>query len=180
MWNPKTWVRIAFLGTIEIFGWLLVLLGFAMMVLPGPGILCVFAGVVVLSNRYTWAGRLRRRTQGFVENSTRASVSTNYRIFFSSASAIMMVAGGVFLAFDPTLPFSFSLMGVSLAPQIPGAGLVMGLTIVGGGVIAQALVVYGVLRYPKAITPTAFSEDNDSGNIRLALVENSDNKHRAA
>lgn len=47
-------VRLARIGT----GVVLILLGMPMLVLPGPGILTIAAGLAVLSSEFTWAQRL--------------------------------------------------------------------------------------------------------------------------
>ena len=46
---------------ILVFGITLVLLGLAMMVLPGPGILTAVIGVAVLAAEFAWARRMLRR-----------------------------------------------------------------------------------------------------------------------
>jgi uncharacterized protein (TIGR02611 family) len=42
---------------LEIIGWILVVAGVAALVLPGPGLLMIFAGLVILSQEYEWAER---------------------------------------------------------------------------------------------------------------------------
>ena len=42
---------------LEIVGWVLVVAGIAALVLPGPGLLMLAAGLVVLSQEYEWAER---------------------------------------------------------------------------------------------------------------------------
>lgn len=39
-------------------GWTLVILGVAALVLPGPGLLTLVAGLVLLASQYAWAKRL--------------------------------------------------------------------------------------------------------------------------
>ena len=51
-------VRVA---TITLVGTVLVLAGLAMLVLPGPGLVVLFAGVAVLSTEFPWASRLLHR-----------------------------------------------------------------------------------------------------------------------
>lgn len=51
-------VRVA---TIAIVGTVLILAGIAMLVLPGPGLVVLFAGVAVLSTEFPWATRLLHR-----------------------------------------------------------------------------------------------------------------------
>lgn len=42
---------------LEIIGWTLIVLGIAALFLPGPGLLMLFAGTVVLSRQYEWFDR---------------------------------------------------------------------------------------------------------------------------
>ena len=42
---------------LESLGWLLVLVGVAALVLPGPGLLALFAGMALLATQYEWAER---------------------------------------------------------------------------------------------------------------------------
>lgn len=53
--GPIRWVVVGFVGST------LVVAGVAMLVLPGPGLLTVFAGVAVLAAEFTWAEILLRR-----------------------------------------------------------------------------------------------------------------------
>jgi hypothetical protein len=46
-----------------IFGGLLVLAGLAMLVLPGPGIVVILAGLAVLATEFVWARRILERTK---------------------------------------------------------------------------------------------------------------------
>lgn len=48
---------------ILVVGVSLVLLGLALLVLPGPGILVVIAGLAVLAIEFTWAATLLERTR---------------------------------------------------------------------------------------------------------------------
>jgi uncharacterized protein (TIGR02611 family) len=45
---------------ITIAGFLVILAGAAMLVLPGPGILVIIAGLAILATEYVWAQRLLR------------------------------------------------------------------------------------------------------------------------
>ena len=51
---------------ITLLGWLLVVVGIVALALPGPGLLLLLAGLVVLSGEYSWAERrvepVRRKT----------------------------------------------------------------------------------------------------------------------
>lgn len=58
--HPVRWVVVA------VVGWTLVLAGLAMLVLPGPGLVTLFAGVAVLAVEFAWAEVLlaRMRSMG--------------------------------------------------------------------------------------------------------------------
>ena len=42
---------------LEVLGWVLLIGGIAAIRLPGPGLLLLFAGLAVLSQRYAWTER---------------------------------------------------------------------------------------------------------------------------
>ncbi len=44
---------------IFVVGWVIVLAGVAMLVLPGPGLLVIIAGLSVLGIEFAWAAKLR-------------------------------------------------------------------------------------------------------------------------
>jgi Putative transmembrane protein (PGPGW) len=62
VWFPFG-VTVRFIGRngkrigVSILGFTLVLAGFAMLVLPGPGILVIIAGLAILATEYVWAQR---------------------------------------------------------------------------------------------------------------------------
>ena len=56
-----------------ILGWLLVVAGVAALTLPGPGLLMLFAGVVLLSQQYEWA---RRRVEPVKRAAFRAAAES--------------------------------------------------------------------------------------------------------
>jgi uncharacterized protein (TIGR02611 family) len=46
-------------AAVFVAGWVIVLAGVAMLVLPGPGLLVIIAGLSVLAIEFAWAARLR-------------------------------------------------------------------------------------------------------------------------
>lgn len=52
---------------IALIGGTVLLLGIAMMVLPGPGILATFAGLAILASEFLWARRALRKCKDTVE-----------------------------------------------------------------------------------------------------------------
>ena len=51
---------------VFIVGWLIVIVGLALVPLPGPGWAIVFVGLSVLATEFTWAERLKRWVQKVV------------------------------------------------------------------------------------------------------------------
>lgn len=56
-----------------VLGWLLVVAGVAALALPGPGLLALFAGLVLLSQQYEWA---RRRVEPVKRAAFRAAAES--------------------------------------------------------------------------------------------------------
>ncbi len=55
----------------SVFGLTVLLLGIAMMVLPGPAIIFIPLGLAILASEYAWARRIVRRGRVFVEKAKR-------------------------------------------------------------------------------------------------------------
>lgn len=55
--------RIAWKSVVFVLGVALVVSGVAMLVLPGPGLLVVALGLLVLASEFRWARRLKQRVQ---------------------------------------------------------------------------------------------------------------------
>ena len=127
---------------ITLLGWLLVAVGIVALALPGPGLLLLLAGLVVLSGEYSWAERrvepVRRRTFDVA----RSGVATYPRILLSAAGASLVVAVGVFWWLDPKI----SEVG-PIGPDLPLGGWSTGLGIIASGVVAWALLIYSVAKF---------------------------------
>ena len=123
---------------LEVVGWGLVVLGLVMLVMPGPGLLTVFAGLVVLSRQYDWARRriapLRRAAlQGASE-----SVQSGLRILLTLGGIATIAAVGVFWGVQPPAP--------SWWPVNPDWWLIGGWA-TGGTLLASAAFALGLLVY---------------------------------
>lgn len=134
---------------IQVLGWILLLGGVVLMPLPGPGALIIFAGVAVLSHHYTWARKARDKTKDGVIEGTKASVANKKRIGLSAFFSICVIAFGVWICLDPSLPeaINFDLLGLEVGPKIPGAGLGSGIFIIGSGVVSLVLLVVGAVKF---------------------------------
>ena len=123
-------------------GWLLVVLGAAALVLPGPGLLLLLAGLVVLSQEYEWAERRVEPVRQKAYTVARSSVSSNLRILASALASLAIVAVGIVWWLDPEIPE----IG-PVGPDLPLGGWSTGSGIVISGLAALALVVYSVRRF---------------------------------
>lgn len=130
----KTWITVG--------GWVLVLVGVAALVLPGPGLLLLLAGLVVLSQEYEWAERRVEPVKEKAFEAAKAGVSTVPRIVLSALSALAVIAAGVFWWMDPEIP-EFWIIG----PELPFGGWPTGSGIVLSGLVALALLVYSINRW---------------------------------
>lgn len=133
----KTWVTVV--------GWTLTLIGFAALVLPGPGLLLLLSGLVVLSQEYSWAERRVEPLKKRAFDAAAAGVETWPRIVLSALGALSVVALGVVWWVDPAIPQ----VGV-LGPQLPFAGWPTGSSLILSGVVGLALLVYSVRRFRDA------------------------------
>jgi hypothetical protein len=89
---------------LEVAGWLLVLLGIAALVLPGPGLLLLAAGLAVLSQQYEWAEKrvdpiFDKAKQGAVQ-----SVSTWPRLVLSLLGVVWLIGLGIVWGLRPAAP----------------------------------------------------------------------------
>lgn len=89
---------------LEVLGWLLLAAGVAALVLPGPGLLLVFAGLAVLSRQYAWARRWVEPVRLRALRGAADSVQTWPRILASCLGAgCLGVLGALWIA-DPDVP----------------------------------------------------------------------------
>lgn len=138
---------------ITIVGWLLVLLGVAALVLPGPGLLLLLLGLVVLSQEYDWAERRVDPVKEKAFDVARQGVSTVPRIILSALGACAVVAVGVAWGMDPDIPT----IG-PVGPKLPVGGWATGSSIILSGLIALGLLIYSIKRFrPEAVAARSAS-----------------------
>ena len=124
-------------------GWLLVLVGLAALVLPGPGVLALFAGMAILATQYEWAERHITPVEKAALRGAEGSVKTWPRILLSAFGAFVLVALGVYWGLSPAAPSWWPLSDKWWL--IGGWGT--GASLIVSGVIALALLVYSYLRF---------------------------------
>lgn len=128
---------------LETAGWLLLVVGIAALILPGPGLLGVFAGLALLSQQYEWA---ERRTDPIKFRALKAAaegVETWPRIVMSLLGVIGLAACSVLWYLDPPPP---SWWPLSEFWWLPG-GLATAVTQVASAVIALVLIGFSYRRY---------------------------------
>jgi uncharacterized protein (TIGR02611 family) len=128
---------------LQVAGWLLVVVGIAAMVLPGPGLLALFAGLALLATQYDWA---RRRVEPVKEAALRAaakSVASPARIAMSVAGVAALVALGVVWGVRPDAPGWWPIGDQWWMPG--GWGTAVSLIV--SGAIAAATLVYSYLNF---------------------------------
>lgn len=129
--------------TLEIVGWTLLVAGVAALVLPGPGLVMMFAGMLVLSQQYDWA---ERRVEPLRLRAMRAAaygVEKRSRIVVSALGVLWMFAWGTVWLLDPAQPGWWP---IADRWWLPG-GLATGITLVASGFLALGLLVWSYQRF---------------------------------
>src|SRR5689334_12472452 len=81
---------------LEVVGWTLVL--------PGRGLLMLFAGLVVLSQQYEWAERRLDPVERMAKRAAAEGVETWPRVALSTIGGLAILAFGVLWILDPDAP----------------------------------------------------------------------------
>lgn len=128
---------------VEGLGWLLVALGIAALVLPGPGLLGLFAGLALLATQYEWAERRVEPVRKAALKAAADSVSSWPRILASIVFCLLLIALGVIWGIRPTEPTGWSV------PHklwfVGGWGT--GGTLIFSGLIAFAMIIYSYINF---------------------------------
>ena len=135
---------------LEVVGWTLLVAGIAALVLPGPGLLMIFAAMAVLSQQYEWAERRLAPIKYRALKAAAESVETIPRIIASAMGVVLLFAAGALWIADPAVP---DWWGFSDDWWLPG-GDATATTQIGSGLIAAGLLVYSYRRFygqPKAV-----------------------------
>jgi hypothetical protein len=115
---------------VTALGGLIVVVGAALVVLPGPGALVIVLGLAVLAKEYPWARRRLDAVRARVVVAAEASVAGPLRLSASLLSGLGVVIGGVIWGMVDELPLS----------SWWTAG-----TVIAGGLLAQGTVIWAAL-----------------------------------
>lgn len=128
---------------LETLGWALVVLGIAALFLPGPGLLMLFSGMVVLSQQYEWFERRVDPVKRLALEGASRGVQTWPRIVGSLLGVVWLIGLGVFWGEHPPAPAWWPFSGDLWFIGGWGAG---GSLIV-SGLIGLGLLVYSIRRF---------------------------------
>ena len=124
-------------------GWMLLALGLAALVLPGPGLLLIAAGMAILSQQYLWARRRLAPIRARAMQAAAASVRSWATITVSVLIALAGVALGIFWGVRPAVPGWWPL---AERWWLPG-GWGVGSSLIGSACIALSLIAFSFWRF---------------------------------
>jgi len=127
---------------VTIVGVVLLVAGVAALVLPGPGLLLLLVGLVVMATEFDWAEKRVDKVRDKAFDVSAKGVATWPRIVGSILSACGVVALGVFWCVDPQIA-EFWVIG----PDLPFGGWATGVFIVVSGIVALLLIWYSLRRF---------------------------------
>ncbi|WEV78224.1 hypothetical protein O9K63_00480 [Janibacter cremeus] len=134
-------------------GWLLVVVGVAALVLPGPGLLALAAGLLLLSQQYEWARRRVEPVRRAALKAAAESVQSAPRALITLCGALLVIAVGAVWGIHPPAPGWWPL---------PDrwwlfAGWGTGSTLIFSGIVAIGLMIYSWRRFRSDGPETALS-----------------------
>lgn len=128
---------------LEVVGWVLIVAGLVALVLPGPGLLMLFAGLVILSQQYEWAERRLAPVERTAKRAAAEGVENWLRVALSAVGGLAIVACGVLWLVHPDAPGWWPLRDSWWLPGAPAAGI----SLVLSGFIALGLLGYSYWKY---------------------------------
>lgn len=129
---------------LEFLGWTLLIGGVAAIPLPGPGLLILFTGLVVLSQQYVWAERRVEPVKRSALKAASDSVQSVPRILVSLLGCAWLVGLGIVWALRVVEAPGW--WPVRESWWMPG-GWATGATLIASGLFALGLIVYSFRRF---------------------------------
>lgn len=122
---------------VTVAGLVVVAVGVALLVLPGPGLIVVVLGLALLATEYEWARRWLQTTRVKAQQASDASVSNTWSTLATVLFGLLMIATGVLMVVGVELV----LLGHT-ASDLPGWSAVTGGVIIGTAVLLLASTAY--------------------------------------
>ncbi len=145
---------------LELVGWLLVVAGIAALILPGPGLLMIAGGLIILSQQYEWAERRVEPIKREALKGAARSVETWPRIVMTSTMIFLIAAAGVLWFVGPDAPGWWPIADRWWLPGGKATSISQFLS----ALIALVLLVWSYREYhgnPEAIAAVVASADAD-------------------
>jgi uncharacterized protein (TIGR02611 family) len=127
----------------QLVGWILVVVGLAAMILPGPGLLLLLAGLAILSQQFTWAERRVEPVKKQAFKTAADGVATKTRIAVSVLAGLALMGLGVVWGMRPEVPGWWPLRD---SWWLVG-GWATGSSLIVSGLAALGLLVYSYRRF---------------------------------
>lgn len=128
---------------VEGAGWFLILVGIAALILPGPGLLALFAGVALLSTQYQWAERRLDPVKKAAMRAAADSVKSWPRIVVSTLGVLWLIGLGISWGLGREAPRWWPLAEKWWMPGGWGTGA----SLIGSGLIAGAMIAYSYVHF---------------------------------
>ena len=114
--SPGAWIRViarnATRLVVFIAGVAVLLAGLAMLALPGPGVLVIILGLVILATEFAWAERVLDRTTSTAAGAANKLTDNRKGRAALALSGVGMIVGGILVA---VLVDNLLVVGVSVA-----------------------------------------------------------------
>ena len=107
---------------VAVLGFVLLLTGLALLVLPGPGFVCIFAGLFLLSTQFDWAKHYADAAKIKAAQGIEEVRRSRWRTAFAAVSAVALLAVGILELTPLDLPWVTGMSAVLLI--FSGVGLV--------------------------------------------------------
>jgi putative transmembrane protein PGPGW len=120
-------------ATMTVVGSVVLLIGVALLVLPGPGLLLVLAGLLILANEFPTLERYVDPVQERAMKAAEDSVASPLRITGSVLAGLGLITAGV-------------LWGLRVFPWLPWPGWSTGSSLILSGIVLLALLVWSYRR----------------------------------
>ena len=128
---------------LEVAGWALLAIGIIAIPLPGPGLLGVFAGLLLLSQQYEWAEKRVEPVKMKALLGAAQGVESWPKIIASVVASLALAGAGVFWIVGPDQPSWWPLPDWSWLP----GGMWTGITQIASAIFALGFIVYSYRRY---------------------------------